>query len=95
MSVGAAYSLEGRSVPTVNPAPIRRIAMKIEDTRRPLSVAQLAERWGCSQGLVRKLIREGRLQCFRPGQLIRIKAAEVERYELHGPLPAEPPSSAG
>lgn len=65
------------------------------DDRRPLSVAQLAERWECSQGLVRKLIREGRLQSFRPGQLIRISAAEVERYELHGPLTAEPRSSGG
>jgi excisionase family DNA binding protein len=48
------------------------------DDRRPFSVPQLAERWGCSQGLVRKLIRDGRLQCFRPGALIRISAAEVE-----------------
>ncbi|RIV79789.1 DNA-binding protein [Pelagerythrobacter aerophilus] len=48
---------------------------------RPYSVAQLAERWGCSEGLVYKLIRSGDLQCFRPGALIRISAAEVERYE--------------
>ncbi|WP_084391161.1 helix-turn-helix domain-containing protein [Novosphingobium capsulatum] len=66
-----------------------------DDNRRPLSVAQLAEHWECSQGLVRKLIREGRLLSFRPGQLIRISAAEVERYELHGPLPAEPRKSGG
>ena len=47
----------------------------------PFSVSQLAHRWGCSEGLIRKLIREGRLQCFRPGTLIRIAVSEVERYE--------------
>lgn len=48
---------------------------------RPFSVPQLAHRWGCSEGLIRKMIRDGRLQCFRPGTLIRISAAEVERFE--------------
>jgi excisionase family DNA binding protein len=48
---------------------------------RPLSVPQVAERWGCSEGLIYKLIRDGRLQCFRPGSLIRVTAAEVERFE--------------
>lgn len=55
-------------------------AEKIDD-RRPLSVPQLADRWGCSEGLVYRLIRERRLQCFRPGTLIRIPFAEVERFE--------------
>lgn len=54
------------------------------DQPRPYSVPQLAARWGCSDGLIYKLIREGRLQCFRPGTLIRIPAAEVERYEGAG-----------
>ena len=44
---------------------------------RPFSVPQVAERWGCSEGLVRKLIRSGELACFRPGTLIRIAAAEA------------------
>jgi excisionase family DNA binding protein len=47
----------------------------------PFSVPQLAQRWGCSEGLIRKLIRNKRLQCFRPGSLIRISVAEVERFE--------------
>lgn len=51
------------------------------DFRQPLSVGQVAQRWGCSEGLVRKLIRNGQLRCFRPGTLIRIAAAEVERFE--------------
>lgn len=53
----------------------------LPDVPRPFSVPQLAHRWGCSEGLVRKMIREGRLHCFRPGTLIRISAAEVERFE--------------
>lgn len=46
---------------------------------RPFSVPQVAERWGCSEGLVRKLIRSGELACFRPGTLIRIAAADQKR----------------
>jgi len=49
---------------------------------RPFSVPQLAHRWGCSEGLIRKMIRDGRLQCFRPGTLIRISAAKPEGREL-------------
>lgn len=48
---------------------------------KPYSPETLAERWGCSEGLIYKLVREGRLQCFRPGSLIRIAADEVERFE--------------
>lgn len=54
---------------------------------RPYSVAQLADRWGCSGNVVRKLINDGKLQCFKIGALIRISASEVERYEK---CPVEP-----
>lgn len=47
----------------------------------PFSVARLAERWDCSEGLVRKLIETKELSAFRVGTLIRIRAPEVERYE--------------
>ena len=57
---------------------------QITDEKPPFSVPQLARRWDCSEGLVRKLIRDGKLVCFRPGTLIRISAAEVERYECQG-----------
>lgn len=57
------------------------MASQPETEQRPFSVPQLADRWGCSEGLIRKLIRDNRLQCFRPGALIRISATEVERYE--------------
>jgi excisionase family DNA binding protein len=45
------------------------------------TVASLASRWECSEGVVRKLIARGDLSCFRIGTLIRISAAEVERFE--------------
>jgi excisionase family DNA binding protein len=48
---------------------------------RPYSVAQLADRWGCSDSMIRKLINQGLLQAFNIGVLIRIAAAEVERFE--------------
>ena len=59
---------------------------------RPYSVAQLADRWGCSGNVVRKLINQGELQFFRIGTLIRISAAEVQRYErAAAPTPITPP----
>lgn len=39
-------------------------AARIEDAK-PFSVPQLAERWGCSDGLIYKLIRSNRLHSFR------------------------------
>jgi excisionase family DNA binding protein len=48
---------------------------------RPFTVPSLAERWGCSTGLVRKMIDRGQLRSFRIGALIRIPADEVERVE--------------
>lgn len=55
---------------------------------RPYSVAQLADRWGCSGNVVRKLINQGELQSFRIGVLIRIPAAEAQPYEARddGPI---------
>jgi excisionase family DNA binding protein len=42
----------------------------------------LAQRWDCSERHVRALISEGELRAFRlGGKLLRIAAAEVERYE--------------
>lgn len=64
--------------------------LKLEDPAhetRPYSVPQLAARWDVSPSMVRKLIADGRLQSFKIGVLIRISAAEVERYEK---CPAEP-----
>lgn len=49
-----------------------------------LSVRSLASRWGCSEGVVRKVIATGGLHAFRVGTLIRIPLSEVERYEAGG-----------
>lgn len=57
---------------------------------RPYSIAQLADRWGCSDSMIRKLIGQGELNSFRIGTLIRITAAEVERFEKT-PAPATLP----
>jgi excisionase family DNA binding protein len=51
------------------------------DNRRPFSPETLADRWGCSAEKVRLMYRAGELAGFRLGKLIRIPAAEVERYE--------------
>lgn len=48
---------------------------------RPYSPETLAARWGCSAEKVRIMYRTGELPGFRLGKLIRIPAAEVERYE--------------
>ena len=48
---------------------------------RPYSPETLADRWGCSAEKVRLMYRNGELPGFRLGKLIRIPAAEVDRYE--------------
>jgi len=50
-------------------------------TDRPFSPETLAARWGCSAMKVRTMYHDGELAGFRLGKLIRIPAAEVERYE--------------
>lgn len=55
---------------------------------KPFSPETLADRWGCSAAKVRTMYRDGELTGFRLGKLIRIPAAEVERYEcLNTPSP--------
>ena len=48
---------------------------------RPYSPQTLADRWGCSAEKVRTMCKTGELASFTLGKLIRIPAAEVERYE--------------
>ncbi|WP_070151063.1 helix-turn-helix domain-containing protein [Sphingobium phenoxybenzoativorans] len=48
---------------------------------RPLTVETVAERWECSPSMVRKVINSGELGHFRVGNLIRILAVDVEKYE--------------
>jgi excisionase family DNA binding protein len=48
---------------------------------RAFTVASLAAEWECSEGVIRKAIRDGELGCFRLGTLIRIPAEEVRRFE--------------
>lgn len=43
--------------------------------------ATLAERWQCSEQHIRKMIDAGHITDFRIGTLLRIRGAEVERYE--------------
>lgn len=48
---------------------------------RPYSPETLAERWDCSPEKIRRMYHAGEIQGFRLGKLIRIPAAEVERFE--------------
>jgi len=47
-----------------------------------LSVADLAERWGCSRRTVKRMARENLIsQTYLSAQLVRVAIEEVERYE--------------
>ena len=48
---------------------------------RAFTVSSLAREWECSESVIRKLVRQGHLRCFRIGTLIRIPADEVQRFE--------------
>lgn len=45
------------------------------------TVPALANRWKCSEGLIRKMIKRGEIKSFRLGTLIRIPAEEVGKVE--------------
>lgn len=63
---------------------------------KPYSPETLASRWGCSAEKVRLMYHNEELRGFRLGKLIRIPAAEVERYECQTttPLPSTEESGA-
>jgi excisionase family DNA binding protein len=56
-------------------------AARFTQADRAYTVASLAAAWHCSEGVIRKAIRNGELGCFRLGTLIRIPAEEVARFE--------------
>ena len=41
----------------------------------------LAERWGCSEQIIRTAIKEGKLPAFRVGRLFRIRRQDVCDFE--------------
>lgn len=47
----------------------------------PFTIETLAAHWSCSESFVRNLIKDGKLNYFRLGILIRIKPEEVEKFE--------------
>lgn len=65
----------------VKPASAHKEVEAILAEAPPFSVRSLAARWDCSQGAVRNLIRAGKISHFRIGDLIRIPAEEVGRFE--------------
>lgn len=64
------------------------VPQPIADAPRPFSPAQLAERWGCSAEKVRIMCKDRVLASFSLGKLIRIPAAEVDRYECQNLTPS-------
>lgn len=47
-----------------------------------LSVADLAQRWGCSKRTVKRMARENLIsQTYFSAQMVRVAIEEVERYE--------------
>jgi excisionase family DNA binding protein len=50
------------------------------------TVADLKRRFGAHEVTIRRWIREGRIKPLRLGRLVRISAAEVERFERDGAL---------
>lgn len=72
------------------------------DAGRPLTVAELADRWQCSRQHVHNLIGRGDLAVARIGRLVRISWEEIDRCERsgtgahgtpHGQRAAEPAAS--
>ena len=60
------------------------------DIEPRLSVAQLAELWGCSRQHVYSLIEQGHLRAVRIGSLIRLRPDDVREYETRQCLVQKP-----
>lgn len=75
------YDEPTRTTPTVSSGADGRQALTDQGRRYAYSTKTLAERWSCSAELVRKLVKEGKLARVPAGNLIRISADEVHRYE--------------
>ena len=50
-------------------------------TENRLSVAQLAELWGCSRQHIYNLVARQELAAIRVGNLVRFRQADVQAYE--------------
>ncbi|WP_394355396.1 helix-turn-helix domain-containing protein [Halocynthiibacter styelae] len=48
---------------------------------RPFTPETLAARWDCSAETIRAMIRDGKLNAFRVGRMMRIAQATVEQFE--------------
>lgn len=46
-----------------------------------LTPRMVAEYWSCSERSVRNLINAGKLEAFRVGKLLRVRAEDVRKYE--------------
>lgn len=70
-------------------------ARMLLDDARPFSPETLAKRWACSAEKVRLMCHAGELASFRLGKLIRIPAAEVERFECQAITPSPSTGESG
>lgn len=61
---------------------------------KPLTIAQIAERWGCSDETVRSLVKSGRLPGFRVGRMMRVPLRYVLEMERGGDTTTSPQSWA-
>lgn len=68
-------------------SPLYTPAVEPKHPSGAFSVRSLADRWGCSTGLIRNMIARGELRSFRYGNLIRITAEAVAEVEAKRPPP--------
>ena len=60
--------------------------MKTEEPR--LSVKQLADRWGLTEGAIRKMLHERRVESIRIGGRVRFDPDYIRTYEQEHTRPA-------
>ncbi len=71
---GGLTRLNGRaapSKPTQVPFPALAFVLVTKMTEKPMTVPELAERWGCNEDYVHEMIESGRLRAFTLGGKIR------------------------
>ena len=59
-----------------------------------LRIADVAERWSCSPGKVRSLIKSGDLPALRLGTMLRVPVAALSAFEARCEIQISPASAA-
>ena len=64
---------------------------KTPTSNRLLTAEEVAERWSCSEELVHRLARNGKVTAVRVGRFRRFRQEDIDAFEREGGVPDDDP----